>query len=115
MRRLFAVIRTKGQAWDPAKSMRSQQQWSEHAILMDSLAADGIVVLGGPLDESGDILLAIKATDESEVKSILQRDPWSKLGILEVKSIQAWSILLESPRSDVSCITKESSHAEIRN
>jgi uncharacterized protein YciI len=63
---------------------------------MDKLAADGFVVLGGPLDNSGDILLAIKATEESEVKFTLQRDPWSKSGMLDVKSIQPWTILLES-------------------
>jgi hypothetical protein len=63
---------------------------------MDKLAADGFVVLGGPLGTSGDILLAIKATDESEVKFTLQRDPCSHSGILDVKSIQLWTILLES-------------------
>jgi len=96
MRTLFAVVRTKGQAWDVAKPMRSQPQWSEHALFMDRLAADGFVILGGPLGHSGDILLAIKATDESEVKFTLQRDPWSQAGILKLKSIQPWTILLES-------------------
>jgi uncharacterized protein YciI len=94
---LFAVIRTRGRAWDPAREMRSQQQWGEHAAFMDRLAADGFVVLGGPLDGSGDVLLAIKASDESEVRFVLQQDPWSKSGILALKSIQPWTILLESP------------------
>lgn len=96
MRTLFAVVRTKGQRWEPAKPLRSQPRWSEHATFMDKLAADGFVVLGGPLGNSGDFLLAIKANDESEVKFTLQRDPWSKSGILDVKSIQPWTILLES-------------------
>ncbi len=96
MRTLFAVVRTKGQAWDATKPMRSQQQWSEHAMFMDRLAADGFVVLGGSLGNSDDFLLAIKATDANEVKVTLQRDPWSKSGILDVKSIQPWTILLES-------------------
>ena len=84
MRTLFAVVRGKGQAWDATKPMRSQQQWSEHAVFMDRLAADGFVVLGGPLGNRGDVLLAIKATDANEVKFTLQRDPWSKSGILDV-------------------------------
>lgn len=98
MRTLFAVVRTKGRAWDPTKPMRYQQGWSEHAMFMDKLAADGFVVLGGPLGTSGDVLLAIKARDESEVRSTLQRDPWSQSGILDVKSIQPWTILLESAK-----------------
>ena len=97
MRTLFAVVRTKGDAWDAAKPMRSQQQWSEHAAFMDGLAAQGFIVLGGPLGETGDVLFAVKASDEGEIRATLQQDPWSKSGMLEVKSIQPWSILLESP------------------
>jgi hypothetical protein len=63
---------------------------------MDRLAADGFVLLGGPLGTSDGILLAIKATGESQVKLTLERDPGSKLGILEVKRIQTWTVLLES-------------------
>lgn len=96
MRTLFAVVRTKGQAWDAAKPMRSQQQWAEHATFMDRLAADGFVVLGGPLEHSDDFLLAIKAGDANEVEVTLQRDPWSKSGMLAVKSLQPWTILLQS-------------------
>jgi hypothetical protein len=63
---------------------------------MEQLAADGFVVLGGPLGNSGDILLAINATDEREVRFVLQQDPWGKSGILDVKSIQPWTVLLQS-------------------
>ena len=97
MRTLFAVVRTKGEAWDATVPMRSQQRWSEHAVFMDGLAAQGFIVLGGPLGETGDFLFAVKATDENEIKATLQQDPWSTSGMLEIKSIQPWIILLESP------------------
>jgi uncharacterized protein YciI len=90
-------VRTKGKAWDASKPMRSQSQWPEHALFMDKLAAEGFVVLGGPLENSDDVLLAIKAADESEVTRTLEQDPWSKSGILETKSIHTWTVLLESP------------------
>lgn len=96
MRTLFAVIRTRGHSWDTSKSMRSQQQWIEHAHFMDKLAADGFVLLGGPLGDGSDILLVINAASESEVTATLSDDPWSESGILEIKNIQRWSILLES-------------------
>jgi uncharacterized protein YciI len=94
---LFAVVRTKGSAWDLNNQLRAQQQWSEHASFMDKLAADGFVVLGGPLGDGEEFLLAIRAADEDEVRSVLQRDPWSESGILDLKSVQTWTILLQSP------------------
>jgi hypothetical protein len=45
----FAVTRVRGPEWDPARSMREQDGWDAHATFMDGLAADGFVVLGGPL------------------------------------------------------------------
>ena len=98
MRTLLAVVRTKGPAWDASQPMRSQQQWPEHASFMDKLAADGFVVLGGPLGETGDFLFAIDANDEAEVSTVLEQDPWSKMGLLEIKSIEPWTILLESSK-----------------
>lgn len=94
MAKLFAVVRSRGHGWDASKPLRAQSGWSEHAAFMDQLAADGFVVLGGPLGDTGDVLLAIKASDQEQIRSTLQQDPWSKTGILDVKSIQAWTILL---------------------
>ena len=96
MRTLFAVTRIKGKAWDATQPMRSQHQWNEHAAFMERLAADGFVILGGPLDDGNEVLLVIDAARESEVVSTLAQDPWSPTSILEIKSIRPWNILLES-------------------
>jgi uncharacterized protein YciI len=96
MKTLFAVVRTKGKTWDANQPMRSQQQWSAHAAFMDTLATDGFIVLGGPVGDGDDFLFAIHALDESEIRLTLQQDPWSDSGMLEIKSIQRWTILLES-------------------
>ena len=96
MKRLFVVTRIKGKAWDSSKPMRSQAQWPEHATFMDELATDRFVVLGGPLGDEGNILLVVDAADESEIRSTLARDPWSKSGMLEVESIQLWTVLLQA-------------------
>lgn len=63
---------------------------------MNRLAADGFVVLGGPVDESGDILLVVDAADEGEINTTLSRDPWSQSGIIEIKTIKRWTILLQA-------------------
>ena len=76
--------------------MRTQQQWTEHAQFMDQLAADGFVVLGGPLGDSGEFLLIVDAPGEGDIRTTLSRDPWSQSGLLDLHKIQGWTILLES-------------------
>ena len=96
MRTLFVVTLVKGQGWDESKSMRSQQQWTEHASLMDRLADDGIIALGGPLGDESKVMLVMRAADESEIYSIFADDPWIQTHVREIGSIQRWTILLES-------------------
>lgn len=96
MKRLFVVTRTRGKAWDSTKAMRSQEQWPEHATFMDELANNRFVVLGGPLGDEDKTLLVVDAADESEIRSTLARDPWSNSGMLEVESIQLWTVLLQA-------------------
>ena len=75
--------------------MEAQEKWTEHATFMNQLAADGFIVLGGPLGQSGDVLLVIDATDANEINAALACDPWSQLGLLAIKEIQPWTILLQ--------------------
>ncbi len=96
MKRLFVVTRIRGKTWDSTKSMNAQVQWPEHATFMDDLATNRFVMLGGPLGDEGNILLVVDAADEGEIRSTLARDPWSKLSILEVQSIQLWTVLLQA-------------------
>jgi hypothetical protein len=53
----MAVRRVRGPAWDAAIPMRAQAQWAEHADFMNALAAEGFVVLGGPLGSGDEVLL----------------------------------------------------------
>jgi uncharacterized protein YciI len=95
MKHLFAVTRTHGPAWDGGKRMEEQEKWTEHAAFMNQLAADGFIVLGGPLGYGGDVLLVIDATDADEINTVLTRDPWSQSRLLGTKDIQPWTILLQ--------------------
>jgi uncharacterized protein YciI len=98
MKTRFMVLQAKGPSWDPIKLRRAQALWDEHAAFMEKLTADGFVVLGGPLGEGDgdDALLVIDAADKDTIISTLNDDPWRAAGILEVKSIQRWTIFLES-------------------
>ncbi len=50
MKRLFAVIRSRGPAWDNTLPMDDQVDWPTHAAFMDALTDEGFVALGGPIE-----------------------------------------------------------------
>jgi hypothetical protein len=44
--RLFAVIRTRGPAWQSSVSLEAQRAWGDHAEFINALAAEGVVIVG---------------------------------------------------------------------
>jgi hypothetical protein len=97
----FLVELATGPAWDAARGRREQDGWDEHASFMDGLAADGFVVLGGPLGEdaeAGDdnVVHVIDAPDEAEVRRRLSEDPWHVEGLLRIESVRPWSVWLRA-------------------
>ena len=63
---------------------------------MNALAAEGFVVLGGPLGSGEEVLLVVDATSEQVLRARLAADPWSGSGLLDIKSVEPWTILLDS-------------------
>jgi len=95
-RRLFAVTRTRGPAWDGAQSLEGQRDWDGHAAFMNGLAKEAFVVLGGPLDGTSDVLLVIRATGPDEIRTRLGADPWSTMDLLRISRITPWTLRLGS-------------------
>ncbi len=62
---------------------------------MDSLVADDFVILGGPLVGGHEVLHAVAAVSEEAVRERLAQDSWVQNGMLTLKSIEAWTILLD--------------------
>jgi hypothetical protein len=64
---------------------------------MDALAADGFVVLGGPVGDvdTGRALLVVRAESEEAVRERLAGDPWPE-ELLTIESIEPWSLWLRS-------------------
>jgi len=77
--------------------MREQALWPEHAGFMNALAAEGFVVLGGPLGdgEGEEVLLVIHADSEAALRARLAADPWTEAGLLQVARVEPWTILLD--------------------
>lgn len=92
----FVVISEQGAAWNPARPMREQGLWAEHAAFMNALVDDGFVLLGGPIADPRlhKARLVVVADDEAAVRQRLAEDPWSKAALLSISSIEQWEILL---------------------
>ena len=98
----LTVRRTRGPAWNGAAPMRSQAQWAEHAAFMNGLAAEGFIVLGGPLGsgelQAGEeVLLVVDSPSEGAVRARFAADPWAASGLLVITRIEPWTVLLRRP------------------
>jgi uncharacterized protein YciI len=91
----FAVRLERGGPWDWSRDLREQDGWDEHARYMEALVDDGFIVLGGPLGGDREILHAISAQSEEAVRERLAADNWARNGMLTIKSIEPWTILLD--------------------
>jgi hypothetical protein len=93
MDRLFFVLRTRGTAWDRERSMEEQAEWPEHSAFMERLAADGFVVLGGPLEGTPNALLLVRAQSEDQVRAKLGEDVWTAADILRIERVAPWRVM----------------------
>jgi uncharacterized protein YciI len=94
MSQFFAVIRTRGPAWQDSRPLESQADWTGHAAFMNALEKEGFVILGGPLEGTADVLLIVRAKSPDDVRSRLAADPWEALGLLRVTRIAPWTLRL---------------------
>ena len=93
---LFAVIRSRGAAWQPQLPLEEQADWDIHASFMNALESEGFVVLGGPLEGTHDALLIVRATTPDEIVNRLQDDPWTTRDLLRLSRISPWTLRLGS-------------------
>lgn len=93
----YVVRLVRGGPWDWSRGLREQQGWDEHARFMNDLVDEGFIILGGPIEGEGDrdVVHVIRATSEEAIRHRLAQDPWSPNGMLGVKSIERWNVLLD--------------------
>lgn len=95
----FAVRLERGGPWDWSRGLREQEGFEEHARFMDALVEEGFIVLGGPLEGDHDVLHAISAASADQVRARLAEDNWHQNGMLAIKSIEPWEVLLDGRKS----------------
>jgi uncharacterized protein YciI len=92
---LFVVRVERGGPWDWSRDLREQDGWDEHASFMDGLVESGLIFLGGPLEGDRETLHVVEARSEEEIRARFAEDPWAENGMLTVKSLERWTILLD--------------------
>jgi hypothetical protein len=96
MKPLFAVIRSRGRAWQDSRPLEGQQDWDAHAAFMNALQSEGFVVLGGPLEGTRDALIIVRADTPDEIVDRLSTDPWTGRDLLRTSLIAPWTLRLGS-------------------
>jgi uncharacterized protein YciI len=75
--------------------MAQQEQWKEHLAFLDKLSDDGLLMGGGPLGEGEErFLLIVAAENQHAIEARLANDPWTRLGVWRIASIERWEVLL---------------------
>jgi uncharacterized protein YciI len=92
--RVFAVVRSRGQAWDDSKPLEGQRDWDAHAAFMDALFDEGFAALVGPLEGTREALLILRAASAAEIDTRLSADPWTTNGLLVTTQISPWQLRL---------------------
>jgi uncharacterized protein YciI len=92
----FALTLVHGPNWDPARPIRQQRAWPQHAAFMDGLVRAGFIVVGGPVGDGEQTLHAVEAADERAVAARWSQDPWAVLGLLQIGEVRPWSLWLDS-------------------
>jgi hypothetical protein len=94
MKRLFFILRTRGASWTRDLPLEEQDGWSEHADFMSGLVQEGLVVLGGPLEGTPNILLLAMGESEEDVRKRLAGDIWAQRDLLRVERVAPWQLKL---------------------
>ena len=92
---IFAVALRRGDPWDCSRGLREQEGFAEHADFMDGLVDAGVLLVGGPVGDTGETLHMMRAVGEGEIRERWAADPWIENGMLAITSIEPWTILLD--------------------
>lgn len=92
---LYAVWRRRDGRWQEGEPIEAQAEWAEHAAFMTQGVADGIVVLAGPIDDTG-ALIVVRAESPEAVAAWLADDVWTISGLLVTERIARWHLRIGS-------------------
>lgn len=93
---LYAVWRRRGGDWQEGEPIEAQAEWQEHAEYMMKGAAERFILMAGPIDDSG-ALIVVRGESPEAVEARLAEDPWTKSGLLETERVARWQLRIGRP------------------
>ena len=92
---LYAVWRRRESGWKDGEPIEAQAEWAGHAAFMMKGASEGRVVLAGPVDDTG-ALIIVRGESPEAVEAWLAEDPWTASGLLVTERIARWHLRIGS-------------------
>jgi uncharacterized protein YciI len=92
---LYAIWRRREGGWKEGEPIEAQTEWAEHAAFMMKGARQGRVVLAGPVDDTG-ALIIVRGRSPEAVEAWLADDPWTASGLLVTERIAQWRLRIGS-------------------
>jgi uncharacterized protein len=72
-----------------------QPGWDEHAAFVDTLVAEGTMVMGGPLADYSGSVIVLENLGEDEARAVLTRDPFVLNGVFVLEDVRAWNVYVD--------------------
>jgi uncharacterized protein len=98
MMKTFVVNFTQGAEWVAGKTSREQPFWDEHAAYLDTLQADGHVLIGGPYADYTGVTLIMRAASDHALRNLLNPDPFIQEEILKLVDTHEWLVFMGADR-----------------
>ena len=89
---IFAILRRRGPAFEPAEPVEGQPDWGPHAAFMLALAQEGVLLFAGPLGDREGALLIVRAETAEQAGTRIAADPWTENGVLETERVARWEV-----------------------
>jgi len=99
MSRTFLVELPNGPAWDPARGLREQPLWDEHAAFVDRLHEQGAIQFAGRLADGSGAITVVEAESADALRRLFGDDPWLETGTLALGAVRGWELYLDARRN----------------
>ena len=73
----------------------AQPDWDAHAAFVDALVERGVLVMGGPFQDSTGAMLVLENVDEEEARSLVEPDPFVLNGVFLLDDVREWVVYVD--------------------
>ena len=98
MKKTFAAILKRTEAWDPAREAHEQDGFEHHAAFVAKMDADNFVAMAGLMEPSNDVLFVFFADSEDEVRERMGQDPWQQDGHTKLVRVEEVNFRIGAPQ-----------------